>query len=64
MQSHYEVNVSLNGQHLFATNPRSCVTWTEVSKVHSEIVKRFPESEGFSVMVTHMQCVGEEVNMK
>ena len=61
MQSHYEINVSLDGRHLFATAPRSCTTEAEMNRAYAEIVARFPASEGFKVSVTHWQCRGRGV---
>ncbi len=58
MQSHYEINVSHKGIHLFATAPRSCVTTEEALRAFNEIIKRFPQEEGFQVTVTHWHVTG------
>lgn len=62
MQSHYEINVSLNGRHFFATAPRSCVSEFEAKRVHTEIVARFPASEGFEVSCTYWQASGQRIS--
>lgn len=58
MQAHYEINVSLNGRHFFATAERSCTTEADAAKVAKEIAKRFPELEGFRVTVSHVRVAG------
>lgn len=57
MQSHYEVNVSLNGSHFFATHPRSCVNREDVKRVYAALKERFPESLGFRVTATYAECI-------
>jgi len=49
---HYEINVSLNGRHLFATNERSLTNKWDYEKVIPIIREKFPESEGYKVSVT------------
>lgn len=63
MQSHYQINVSLNGRHFFATSPHSLTDSvdepnSEARKVHAAIVARFPVSEGFKVGVTRWEGRG------
>jgi hypothetical protein len=60
---YYEVNVAKNGQHFFATAKRSCVTMHEFKPVLTEIVARFPESEGFSVTATYYEEIGHGINV-
>lgn len=49
----YEINVSLNGTHYFATAPRSLVTTQQVEKAYRDFEKRFPKSEGFELSVRY-----------
>lgn len=49
---YYEINVSLNGRHFFATAPRSITTYTELKKVLPVIIEKFPASEGYEIMLT------------
>lgn len=62
--SHYEINVSLNGRHFFATADRSCRDENDVKKVLPEIMKRFPESDGFAVTVTYHEHIGYGKDVK
>ena len=57
---YYEINVALNGHHLFATAERSITTLSELKKVYCLFKEKFPESEGYTLMVTqysHKGCL-------
>lgn len=64
MQSYYEINVSLNGKHLFATAPRSCTIRCEYEKVLNILKRKFPESEGYEVTATYWNCNGQPLETK
>lgn len=61
MQSHYEINVSLNGFHFFATAPRSIIDSEKLEKVAKVMKEKFPESEGYKVTATYWQGTGYDV---
>lgn len=61
MESHYEINVALNGRHLFATASRSCVTREDVRRVYGMLVERFPVKDGFSIETTFINISGTYV---
>src|SRR6267154_2620614 len=61
MQSNFEINVSKDGKHLFATAPRSCLTVNDATKVYTEIKTAFPLSAGYEVTVTGWECAGRIV---
>lgn len=61
---YYEINVSLNGLHFFATAPRSCVTEHQCKNVLKELLRRFPESEGWKVTVTRYETLGTRLNLE
>lgn len=52
----YVINVSLDCVYFFAT--RSIQDKEKLRIVHREMVKRFPESDGFSVMTTVESSIG------
>jgi len=58
MESHYSINVSFNGRHLFATAPRSAITRVEATKLFWAIRTRFAEADGFEVSVTYWVGAG------
>jgi hypothetical protein len=55
---YYEINVSRNGKHLFATAERSVTSNAELQAVYPVISKAFPVAEGFSVSVTKWERIG------
>lgn len=59
---HYEINVSQNGRHLFATHERSCRSFEECKAVLTEIMQRFPKEEGFDVKIFRYDNTGQEIN--
>jgi hypothetical protein len=59
---HYEINVSHEGRHLFATHERSMRSVEECKRVLEEVTKRFPESEGFAISVFRYEDKGTMVN--
>jgi hypothetical protein len=64
IQSHYEINVSLNGRHLFATAERSCVTQDDLNKVLDIFVAKFPKSEGYKISYSHIKCEGRSKEVR
>lgn len=48
----FEINVSKDGIHYFATSERSITTHAKFEQVCADIMRRFPESEGFQVTAT------------
>jgi hypothetical protein len=60
---HYEINVSLNGEHFFATHSRSIVDSRKLKEVYGEMVERFPRSDGFAVSVVRVETTGRHVDM-
>ena len=51
----YEINVTLNGRHFFATHQRSITDDRTLRDVYSVIAAKFPASEGFDVQVTRWE---------
>lgn len=49
---HFEINVAKDGRHYFATAERSITDSDKAAVVVADIIKRFPESEGFTVSVS------------
>lgn len=50
--SYYEINVSLNGVHFFATHKRSLTDNRKMQEVLDVFKKKFPDSEGYRISVT------------
>lgn len=49
---HYEINVSLNGQHVFATHQRSLTTEEQTARLYVLLADTFKPSEGYKLRVT------------
>ena len=58
---YYEINVSLNGSHFFATAERSITGEWELNKVLPVIKEKFPESEGYEISVTFWEKIGKPI---
>lgn len=58
---HYEINVSKNGQHFFATHERSITSQAKLSEILSELVKAFPVEKGYEIQVTKQLRVSTAV---
>ncbi len=54
----YEINVSLNGKHFFATTERSARTQEDARKLFDTLRERFPKSEGYEVTATRYDTIG------
>lgn len=61
---YYEINISLNGKHLFATAERSITTLWELKKIYKLLAEKFPESEGYKITVTYYEKIGKPINME
>ena len=59
---YYEINVSLNGHHFFATAERSITSIYELKKVYPVIRAKFPETEGYEITVTYEEQVGHFIS--
>lgn len=61
---YYEINVSLNGQHFFATAERSITNLNKAEKIYNLFKEKFPESEGYKIDITEWSKVGKVVNIE
>lgn len=60
---YYEINVSLNGRHFFATTKRSIENSLALVTVYSVFENKFPKNEGYQLMVTRYDTVGTFVKV-
>ena len=61
---YYEINVSKNGEHLFATAERSLRSFRQTQEVFWELSSVFQESKGYKVEVSKWETTGEVVSKK
>lgn len=60
----YEINVSLNGRHFFATNERSITNSWDLTKIYKVFKEKFPEEEGYKLTVTQYETMGKCIDME
>ena len=61
---YYELNVSIKGRHLFATNERSLLTKGDTKTLYNLFLEKFPKSEGFGISITHYKNTGTTLTPK
>lgn len=61
MTDGYEINVSLNGKHFFATALRSAPTERKMKELYEVFEKKFPEPEGYKIMVSCLESVWRHI---
>lgn len=61
---YYEINVSLNGSHFFATSKRSIKDIHQAKRVLTAIVNKFPLRQGYKVTISKYDESGIEFDSK
>jgi len=59
---YYEINVSKDGRHLFATAQRSITSKSDLKKIYPVIKVKFPEEEGYKLMVSEHPEVSKYID--
>jgi hypothetical protein len=57
----YEINVSKDGKHYFATHERSITTISLAVEIRDRLKQAMPEEEGFKFTITQKQTIGVEI---
>lgn len=61
---YYEINVSLNGSHFFATHERSINCKDQLKRVYAALAETFTKEKGYEISVTEYPArCGERINM-
>lgn len=60
---YYEINVSLNGKHLFATAERSITNVDKANDVCKLFKEKFPEENGYKITMTKWEKVGKFIEV-
>lgn len=55
---HYEINVSKNGRHFFATHERSVTSKEALEKITKVFQEKFPQEEGYKISATKYETIG------
>ena len=59
---YYDVNISLNGRHFFATADRSITDREKLRQVLPVLVRSFPRTSGYEISVTQRIETGHFIN--
>ena len=61
---YYEINVSKNGRHFFATDKRSITNKQTLKEVYEILKDKFPTEEGYDMLVSCMETKGRYIDME
>lgn len=61
---YYEICITLRGKHFFATSDRSLTTRDQMLKVLDVFLTKFPESEGYSILVFENRTTGRGLSLR
>lgn len=61
---YYEINVTLNGRHFFATSERSITNEHKLKEVYDVLKERFSNEDGYNITITKYETVGKPINME
>jgi len=61
--SHFEINVSKDGKHLFATHERSLTVGDKrkTRELYDKLVESFPKNEGYEITIRYWETVGRQI---
>lgn len=59
---YYEINVSKDGKHYFATAERSIITPDKAKAVYKHFLRLFPAHAGYRVDVTKYETIGTRLD--
>ena len=57
----YEINVSKDGKHYFATHKRSITTISKAVEIRDRLKEAMPEEEGFEIKISQYETTGTEI---
>lgn len=61
----YEINVSKDGKHFFATHERSLgLSKSHTREVYDKLVEAFPKNEGYEISINYWEKAGHTVKPK
>lgn len=61
---YYEITVSVNGRHLFATAERSIIADWQLANIYEIFKTKFPTEEGYKISVTKWEKTGKFIEME
>jgi hypothetical protein len=61
---YYEINVSKDGRHFFATAERSLTDKSKMKTVFDKLKESFTEEEGYRIDVTYWEKAGKIIEVE
>ena len=61
---YYEINVSKDGRHFFATDKRSITNKHALKEVYEVFKEKFPPEEGYMMLVSYTEVKGKYIDME
>ena len=61
---YYEINVTKDGKHFFATAPRSITTKEELKRVWKTLIAVYKQIDGYELSITKYETIGTPVEPK
>lgn len=59
---YYEINVSLNGRHYFATDSRSLITEADAEAMYKHFLALFRKEDGYEIEMTYWITKGRRIH--
>lgn len=59
---YYEINVSCNGSHFFATAPRSITSVGHLKWLHRAFKEKFKVEDGYEITVYRCEQTGKQID--
>jgi hypothetical protein len=56
---YYQINISKNGQHYFATAEHSVTDFAKANELYKDLVQKFPTIAGFKTEMRRYETVGK-----
>lgn len=56
---YYDINISIDGKHLFAVSERSAKTYREMILLKELFMEKFPVEEGYVITITKWESIGQ-----
>lgn len=60
----FEINISHQGKHLFATTERSLHNMEDTRKLYQLLKRKFRKEQGYEITVTMLQHIGQTISME
>jgi hypothetical protein len=60
----YRINIAKSGKHFFATARQSITSKAKMERVYSELLSKFPESDGYFITVSVIRELHSNIDVR